>query len=485
MTKQSTTQGRWWALALLSVAQFMVVLDIAVVNVALPSLQDDLGIAQDDLQWVVTAYALALGGFLMLGGRAADLFGRRRMLVAGLAVFGLASLVAGLAWDDTSLIGARGLQGLAAAIISPSALSLLTTTFREGRDRNVALGVWGAVGGLGGAAGVLLGGVLTDTVGWEWVFFVNLPVAAVAIALAPVILPESRGDRRRRFDGLGAILVTAGLSSAVLAISSIGEADSDTRALVAGAAAVVLLGAFVAVELRVADPLVSFRILRTRSVTAANVVGLAVTATVSSMFLMLTLYMQHVLGFSPMRAGLGYLAIAGTTVLWSTVASRLVSRFGPKPVLVPGLGLLATGLASFTRVPVDGTYARDLLPGFLVIAMGMSFSFVAVNVAALAGIEASDAGLASGLLGTSQQVGGALGIAVLSSIAVAHTDAAHGSGSPEVVATTAGLHAAFAAGALIALTGALVAALALRGERDGARAPGGRRAVGPPARSEA
>lgn len=469
MATRPTTQrqvSRWWALGLLSVAQFMVVLDIAVVNVALPSMQADLEISQTSLQWVVTAYALALGGFLMLGGRAADLFGRRRTLVTGLLLFGLASLVAGLAWDETSLIAARGLQGLGAAVISPAALSLLTTTFREGRDRNVALGVWGAVGGLGGAAGVLLGGVLTDTVGWQWVFFVNLPVAAAAVVLAPVVLPESRGERRRRFDVLGAILVTAGLSSTVLAISRVSDHGADAPTLVAGGAAVALLVAFVAVELRTADPLVSFGILRNRTLSVANAAGLTVTATVSSMFLMLTLYMQRVLGFSPLQAGLAYLAIAATTVLWSTVASRLVSRVGPRPVLVSGLGLLTVGLAFFTRAPVEGSYVRDVLPGFLVIAMGMSFSFVSVNVAALAGVEARDAGLASGLLGTSQQIGGALGIAVLSAVAVAHTDAALGGGSSEIAATAHGLRVAFAVGALIALTGAAVAAVGLRGERS-------------------
>lgn len=462
--------SRRWALALLSVTQLAISLDLAIVNLALPSIQDDLDVSQANLQWVASAYAVALGGFVLLGGRAADLYGRRRMLIVGLAVFGLGSLGAGLAWDEVALIGARGLQGLGAALVTPAALSLLAATFPEGRERNVALGLWGAMGGLGGVAGVLLGGVLAGSVGWEWAFFVNLPVVVGAIALAPVVLVESRDGRERRFDALGAVLVTAGLSSAVVTISRAATAGwSSTATLSAGALSLATLTAFVLVELRAEDPLVRFSILRRRAVRAANAGAVLVTATVAPMFLLLTLYLQKVLGFSPLRAGLAYVTIAATTALWSAVASRLVSRLGAKPVLATGLGLLAIGLWSFSRVPADGSYVRDLLPGFLVVAIGMAFSFVSVNVAALTGIEARDAGLGSGLVGTSQQVGAALGLALLSSIAMAHADTAERAGQPASVALTGGLQVAFGAGALVALVGVAAVLLLLR--RDEADAP--------------
>jgi EmrB/QacA subfamily drug resistance transporter len=451
------------------VTQLAISLDLAIVNLALPSIQDDLDVSQANLQWVASAYAVALGGFVLLGGRAADLFGRRRMLMVGLAVFGLGSLAAGLARDEVALIGARGLQGLGAAIVTPAALSLLAATFPEGRERNVALGLWGAVGGLGGVAGVLLGGALAGSVGWEWAFLVNLPVVVGAIAVAPLVLAESRDGRERRFDALGAVLVTAGLSSAVVTISRAATAGWISPAtLGAGALSLATLTAFVLVELRADDPLVRFSILRRRTVRAANAGAVLVTATVAPMLLLLTLYLQQVLGFSPLRAGLAYLAIAATTTLWSTVASRLVSRLGAKPVLATGLGLLAIGLASFSRVPADGSYVRDLLPGFLVVAIGMAFSFVSVNVAALTGVENRDAGLGSGLVGTSQQVGAALGLALLSSIAMTHADAAERAGDPASVALNGGLQVGFGVGALVALAGVAAVLLLLRSDEAGA-----------------
>lgn len=472
-----------WALALLGVTQLTISLDLATVNLALPSIQDDLDVAQANLQWVASAYAVVLGGFVLLGGRAADLFGRRLMLMVGLAVFGLGSLVAGLAWDEAALIGARGIQGLGAAVVTPAALSVLAATFPEGRERNVALGVWGAVGGLGGVSGVLLGGALAGSVGWEWAFFANLPVVVGAIALAPLVLAESRDGRQRRFDALGAVLVTAGMSSAVVAVSrgaTVGWMSTPT--LAAGALSLSALTAFVLVELRSDDPLVRFSILRRRAVRAANVGAVLVTATVAPMLLLLTLYLQQVLGFSPPRAGLAYLAIAATTTMWSTVASRLVSRLGPRPVLATGLGLLAIGLGSFSRVPTDGSYVRDLLPGFLVVAIGMAFSFVSVNVAALTGVEARDAGLGAGLVGTSQQVGAAVGLALLSSIAMAHADAAGRAGDPASVALTRGLQAAFGVGALVALAGvAAVLLLLRRDEADACTAAESGELVGSPA----
>ncbi len=361
-----TDRRKWLALALLCVVQFMVVLDIAIVNVALPSIKIDLGFSQGDLQWVISAYALVFGGFLLLGGRAADMLGRRRVFLVGIVVFTAASLLAGLAWSDSSLIAARALQGLGAAVITPAALSILSTTFPEGRERNIALGAWGAVGGFGAVAGVLLGGVLTDALSWEWIFFVNVPVGIAGFVLAPLLLLESRDARVKHFDVPGAVLVTGGLSGLVLAITQAGRHGwSSTEAIVVFAISALLLAGFVAWELRHADPLMRFGILRTRTVSGANVAGFIMGTAMFSMFLMLTLYMQQVLGYSPMKTGVAYLAVAGTAILWSAVAAQLVTRVGVKPVLVVGMAMLTAGLVFFTQVSVDGTYVRDLLPGFL------------------------------------------------------------------------------------------------------------------------
>ena len=456
---------KWLALALLSVVQFMVVLDIAIVNVALPSIKDDLGFSQANLQWVISAYALVFGGFLLLGGRAADLLGRRRVFIGGLVVFLTASLLAGLAWSEASLIGARSLQGLGAAIISPAALSILMTTFYEGRERNIALGVWGAVGGFGAAAGVLLGGVFTDALSWEWIFFINVPVALVAIAFAPVLLGESRDTRVGGFDALGAVLVTAGLSLTVFTITKAndyGWGSSKTIGLFAVAAA--LLAGFVLRENRAKNPLMSFSIFRIKTVTGANVAGFILGTTLFSMFLMLTLYMQQVLGYSAMKTGVAYLAVAGTSIFWATLASQLVTKVGVKPVLVTGMSLLTVGLIYFTQVSPDGTYLGDLLPGFLIIAVGMAFSFVSISIAALAGIPESEAGIASGLINTSQQIGGALGIAVLSAVAIANTNDAARAGDAPAAALTSGFQAAFWVGAAVAAVGLVVSLVLIRKE---------------------
>ncbi|MDQ3823416.1 MAG: DHA2 family efflux MFS transporter permease subunit, partial [Actinomycetota bacterium] len=411
----ATAQRKWWALALLSAVQFMVVLDIAIVNVALPSIQIDLGFSQENLQWVISAYALVFGGFLLLGGRAADLLGRRRIFLAGVIVFTASSFLAGLAWSEASLIAARAFQGLGAAIISPAALSILTTTFREGRERNLALGVWGAVGGFGAAAGVLLGGVLTDALSWEWIFYVNVPVGLVALALTPVLLGESRDARVRRFDLPGAALVTGGLSALVYGITQAGQDGwlaGETIAFFG--VALALLAAFGAWELRHPEPLMRFGILQIRTVSGANVAGFIMGTALFAMFLMLTLYMQQVLGYSAMKTGVAYLAVAGTAILWSAVAAQLVTRVGVKPVLVAGMAALTVGLVYFTQVSVGGSYLGDLLPGFLLIGLGIGFAFVPISIAALAGVQPGEAGLASGLINTSQQIGGALGIAALS-----------------------------------------------------------------------
>jgi EmrB/QacA subfamily drug resistance transporter len=459
----TSDRRKWLALGLLSVVQFMIILDIAIVNVALPSIQADLGFSQENLQWVISAYALFFGGFLLLGGRAADLLGRRRIFIAGLVIFSLASLLAGLAWSEGSLIGARALQGFGAAIIAPAALSILSTTFTEGRERNIALGVWGAVGGFGGAAGVLLGGILTDGLSWEWIFFVNVPVGVAGLILTPLLLNESRDATVKSFDVPGAVLVTGGLSLFVYAITQAGQDGwLAGKTLTSFAGALVLLVGFVAWERRHPEPLMRFGILQTRTVSGANVSGFILGTALFSMFLMLTLYMQQVLGYSAMKAGVAYLAVALSAIVWSAVAAQLVTRVGVKPVLVTGMTMLTAGLVYFTQVSVGGSYLGDLLPGFLLIGLGIGFSFVPISIAALAGVRAAEAGLASGLINTSQQIGGALGIAALSTIATTQTENALASGTLLPSALVDGFSAAFLAGALIAGAGIFAALTLIR-----------------------
>jgi len=457
----TSDRRKWLALALLSVVQFMVVLDIAIVNVALPSIQVDLGFSQQNLQWVISAYALVFGGFLLLGGRAADLLGRRRIFLAGLIVFTLASLFAGLAWSEASLITARALQGLGAAVITPAALSILSTTFVEGRERNIALGVWGAVGGFGAAAGVLLGGILTDALSWAWIFFVNVPVGVTAFILAPILLKESRDATVKSFDALGAVLVTGGLSSLVYAITQAGQDGWLAGKTVSFfAASLAMLVGFLVWEQRHPEPLMRLGILRIKTVSGANVAGFIMGTATFSLFLMLTLYMQQVLGYSPMKTGVGYLAVAGTAIFTSAIAAQLVTRIGVKPVLAIGMTSLTGGLVYFTQVSVGGSYLGDLLPGFLLIAVGLGFSFVPISIAALAGIQPAEAGLASGLINTSQQIGGALGIAALSTIATSRTSDALAGGATRAQALVDGFHGAFFAGVILAAIG-IVAALTL------------------------
>jgi EmrB/QacA subfamily drug resistance transporter len=458
-----TAQRKWLALALLATVQFMVVLDIAIVNVALPSIQVDLGFSQENLQWVISAYALLFGGFLLLGGRAADLLGRRRLFVAGLVLFSVASLASGLAWSDEALIIARGFQGLGAAIITPAALAILMTTFAEGNERNVALGVWGAVGAFGAVAGVLLGGVLTDWLSWEWIFYINVPVGLAALALTPLLLRESRDTHVKSFDAPGAVLVTSGLVTLVFGITQAndyGWGSVETIGLFVAAG--LLLAAFIGWEARAKEPLMPFSIFRIRTVSAANIAGLILGTVTFSMFLMLTLYMQQVLSYSPMKTGVAYLAVAATAIVWSTVAAQLVNRVGVKPVIAAGMTLLTAGLLYFTQVSVGGSYLGDLLPGFLLIAAGLGFSFVPISIAALAGVPADEAGLASGLFNTSQQVGGALGIAALSAIATSTTNDAVASGTAVPNALTDGFELAFIWGAAVAAVGIVVALVLVR-----------------------
>ncbi|WP_460716817.1 DHA2 family efflux MFS transporter permease subunit [Nocardioides dilutus] len=459
----TSRRRKWLALGLLCAVQFMVVLDVAIVNVALPSIQLDLGFSQGDLQWVISAYALVFGGFLLLGGRAADIVGRRRLFLVGVVVFTAASLLAGLAWSDTSLIAARVLQGLGAAVITPAALSILSTMFPEGRERNIALGAWGAVGGFGAVAGVLLGGILTDALSWEWIFFVNVPVGVAAFLIAPFLLDESRDAEVTSFDLPGAVLVTGGLSTLVYAVTQAGqEGWLAGETLVSFGVAAALLAGFVGWEARHPDPLMRFGILRISTVSGANVAGFIMGTAMFSMFLMLTLYMQQVLGYSAMRSGVAYLAVAGTAIVWSAVAAQLVTRIGVKPVLVVGMTTLTGGLVYFTQVSAGGSYAADLLPGFLLIGVGIGFSFVPISIAALAGVQPAEAGLASGLINTSQQIGGAIGIAALSTIATSRTEDALGSGVALSTALVDGFSGAFLVGAVIAAVGILSALVLIR-----------------------
>jgi EmrB/QacA subfamily drug resistance transporter len=459
-----SNRRKWFGLGLLLLVQFMVVLDIAIVNVALPSIQTDLGFSQENLQWVISAYALFFGGFLLLGGRAADLLGRRRLFIAGLVLFTTASLVSGLAWSEAALIGARAFQGLGAAIITPAALSILMTTFAEGKERNAALGAWGGVGAFGAVAGVLLGGILTDLLSWEWIFFVNVPVGIFALILTPFLINESRDATAQSYDVPGAVLVTSGLVSLVYAITqanNYGWGSLTTIGLFAGAAA--LLGAFLLWERRAKDPLMPFSIFRLRTLVGANIAGFILGTALFGMFLMLTLYMQQVLGYSAMKTGVAYLAVAGSAIVTSGIAAQLVNRVGVKPVLIVGMTALTAGLLWFTQVSVGGSYVTDLLPGFLLIAVGLGFSFVPISIAALAGVEPAEAGLASGLLNTSQQIGGALGIAVLSSIATSTTTSDLSTGTSSAFALTNGFQDAFVAGAIVAFVGILVSIFVVRG----------------------
>jgi EmrB/QacA subfamily drug resistance transporter len=448
---------RWIALALLCVAQFVVVLDASIVNVALPTIGKALNFTEDSLPWVLNAYVLTFGGFLLLGGRLADLLGRRRLFMGGLVLFALASLAGGFATTSGQLIAARAVQGLGAAILSPAALSIVATTFKDGAERNKALGIWGAVAGSAGAAGVLLGGVLTEGLGWEWVLWVNVPIGIIAAALAPTLIAETRSeDETRHFDIAGAVTITLGLSAFVFALldaETAGWASFQTIGTIV--ASLLLLAAFVAIELRSRAPLVPFSIFRVRTVTGANVVGILVGASLFSMFYFISLYMQQVLGYSPIKAGLSYLPLAISIILSAGIASGLVTKVGFKPILATGMGLIALGLLWFTQISVDGTFLADILGPSLLAAVGLGFAFVPVTIAAVSGIEDREQGLASGLINTSQQVGGALGLAILAAVAnaIIGSDA-----SPAKLVE--GFQAAFAVGAGFAVIG-LIATLVL------------------------
>jgi EmrB/QacA subfamily drug resistance transporter len=458
-------ERRWTALILLCVAQFVVVLDASIVNVALPSIGRGLHFSEQNLPWIVNAYVIAFGGFLLLGGRAADLLGRRRVFMVGLSVVAVASLAAGFAATQGELIAARAAQGLGAAIISPSALSIVTSLFSDGSERNKALGAWGAVAGSAGAVGVLLGGVLTDGLGWEWVLWVNVPVSLIALALTPGLIPESRSSSStRHFDAAGAVSVTAGLSVLAYALLDASSAGwGSTKIVTLLAVSVVLLAAFVVIEVRSAAPLVPFRIFRLRTLTGANVVGILLGASLFSMFFFISLYMQQVLGYSAIHAGLSYLPLAVTIIVAAGVGGQFVTRFGFKPILASGMLLVALGLVWFSRVSAGGGFLSDILGPSLLAAMGLGFGFVTSTIAAVSGVNEREQGLASGLINTSQQIGGALGLAVLSTIATTRThDVIAGGGSNLQHALTDGFQSAFLGGAVIAALGFLATLILIR-----------------------
>jgi EmrB/QacA subfamily drug resistance transporter len=448
---------RWSALALIVTAQFMVILDVAIVNVALPSIKTDLDFSQTDLQWVISAYAILFGGALLLGGRLADLLGRRRLFIAGLALFAASSLLCGLAWSEGSLIAFRAVQGLGGALLAPAALSLLMTTFAEGRERNLALGIYGAASGSGAAAGVLLGGLLTSYLSWSWIFFINVPVGVAAIALTPLLLQESHaGLARRHFDFPGAASVTAGLMLLVYALTratSDGWGADTTLALLAGAAALVLT--FVAIELRSPSPLLPLRIFRLRTLAAANAAMAIVGAVAFSEFFLLTLYLQDVLHYSAMQSGAAFAGFAVAVVVVSNVAQAVVGRLGVRPTLTVGLLVSAVSVALLTRLPVDGEYFWDLFPAFVLGGAGMGLSFVPVTIASLTGVERGDAGVASGLINTSRQIGGAIGLAAASAIAATSTSQYVDSHSAVTASSPVALDHGFQT-ALYALTGLLL-----------------------------
>jgi EmrB/QacA subfamily drug resistance transporter len=457
----ASTDRRWLALVLLAAAQFVVVLDASIVNVALPSIGDALHFSPDNLSWVVNAYTLTFGGFLLLGGRMADLLGRRRMFIAGLILFAGASLAGGLAQSDVWLIVARAVQGLGAALLSPAALSLVTTLFAEGAERNKAMGVWGAVAGSGGAAGVLLGGMLTEWAGWEWVLYVNVPIGIAAALLAPRLLPESRNEGDRHFDVAGAVSVTAGLSLFVYSLVNANQAgwgSGETLLLIGGA--VVLLAAFVLIELRTKAPLVPFPgIFRLRSITGINVTALLIAMSLFSMFFFLSLYMQQVLGFDALTTGVAYLPLAGGIIVSAGIAANLITRLGVRPVLIGGLLLIAAALLWFSQISVGGSYLGDVLFPSIVAAFGLGFAFVSMMTASVAGVEPHEAGLASGLINTSQQIGGALGLAILAAVANSRRDTLLDAGAALPNAMTEGFQTAMMVGAGFALFGALLAYL--------------------------
>ncbi len=464
MSLESPPSNRWIVLVIACMAQFMVVLDATIVNVALPSIQRSLHFSPSNLQWVVNAYALIFGGFLLLGGRAADLLGRRRLFTAGIALFSAASLLNGLAQSPGMLIAGRALQGLGAALVSPAALSIITTTFTETEERTRALGVWSAIAAGGGAVGLLLGGVLTDLVSWPWIFIVNVPVGLATLAMTLRFVPESRVEgAHRSFDLAGAVTVTSGL---VVLVYGIVEAQpygwGSARTIGTLALGAGLLALFVAIERRSVAPLVRLSIFKVRTLAVADTVLLLVGSGLFGMFFFASLYVQEILGYSPLRAGLAFLPVTAGIVIGAGLAQQLIRRFGVRNVAIAGISIAAAGLAWLTRLPVHGTYLVDLLAGLLPMSIGVGLTFVPITLLGTGGVREEDAGLASGLFNTAQQVGGSLGLAILSTLAASRTINALHSHSGVLAAKVSGYDVAFAAAAIMLGAGALILATMLR-----------------------
>jgi EmrB/QacA subfamily drug resistance transporter len=469
MTSPSPDINRWRAFALLAVAYFMTIVDLTIVNVSLPTIGRDLHFSATSLQWVATAYLLTFGGFLLLGGRAADLLGRRRVLMSGLGLFSAASLACALASGDGFLIGSRAVQGIGAAVMLPAALSIVMNMFPEGAERNKALGIWGAIAASGATVGLITGGLLTRYAGWQYIFYLNIPVGVAALALVPRIIPESRlaTTARRRFDAAGALTGTAGL---VLLVDAISQAPQygwgGTRTIAVLAAASALLVAFLVIESRVKDPVVPLSIFRLRTLAGANAAGLLLGASFYAFFFVGTLYMQEVLRYSAVQTGVAWLATSLTVIALAGLAQLLVTRVGPKAVMAIGMTLIGTGVLWATQAPVHGHFAANLLGPFVVTGAGAAFAFIPISIAALAGVAQHQAGLAAGLLSTSQQVGGAIGIAIGSGVAASQTQAMLHAGHPVPAALTGGFqHAFWVLGAIALLAVPAIFALVGRTER--------------------
>ncbi len=477
---------RWLALVVLCLGDLMIVLDVTIVGVALPSIQTDLGFSESSLAWVVNAYLIVFGGFLLLGGRLGDLFGHRRLFLMGISLFTLASLACGLATTQELLVGARAVQGLGAAVVSAVALSLIITLFTEPAERAKAMGVFGFVASGGGSLGVLLGGILTDVLNWHWIFLVNVPIGVAVVALSLRLLPTARGEvADRRLDVAGAVTVTAALMLAVYAIvngNEVGWGSARTLGLLAVAAG--LFGAFLAIEARVASPLMPLGLFRRRNLAFSNVVGVLWAAAMFAWFFLSALYLQLVLGYSPLEVGLAFLPanlIMGALSIG--ISAKLVMRFGIRPPLAVGLGLASLGLLLFARAPVDGNFVVDVLPAMILMGIGAGIAFNPVLLAAMSDVEPSDAGLASGIVNTSFMMGGALGLAVLASLAASRTETLTASGEEPLVALTGGYHAAFLLGAVFAALAAAVGAAFLRTRAAPEHA--GEEGMGVPATAEA
>jgi EmrB/QacA subfamily drug resistance transporter len=463
--KTARTVNPWLVLVIACLAQFMVVLDATVVNIALPSVQLGLHFSATNLQWVVNAYTLIFGGFLLLGGRAADLLGRKRLFVAGVILFSAASLLNGVAQSSGMLIVGRGLQGLGGALVSPAALSIVTTTFTDGEQRTKALGVWSAIAASGAAVGLLVGGILTQVASWRWVFFVNVPVGVATIALALRHVAESRVDvEHRSYDVAGAFTVTAGLVTLVYAIvkaQAFGWGSGRTLGL--GALAFALLGAFVFIESRSKAPLMRLSIFRIRTLSVADTTLLLVASGMFGMFFFASLYVQEILGYSPLQAGLAFLPVSAGIMVGAGIAQQLIKRLGVRRVSIGGISLATVGMLILTQLPVHGSYVSDLLVGLLPMSIGMGLTFVPITLLGTSGVTAEDSGLASGLFNTAQQVGGSLGLAILASLAASQTSSLLAAGGTDpVAARVSGYHVAFLAAAIMLATGGALLTFVLR-----------------------